>query len=66
MAQRGALHPLMDPFRMAANRGIVPEYRADMCPRTLDLLARTVYIGVNPDWTDGDIAQLAAQLAVAK
>ena len=56
----------MDPFRMAANRGIVPEYRADMCPRTLDLLARTVYIGVNPDWTDGDIAQLAAQLAVAK
>lgn len=66
MAQRGALHPLMDPFKMAANRGIVPEYRADMCPRTLDLLARTVYIGVNPDWTDGDIAQLAAQLAVAK
>ena len=51
MNKVGALHPLMDPFKMEANRDIVPDYRADMCPRTLDLLARTVYISVNPDWT---------------
>ena len=52
MNKVGALHPLMDPFKMEANRDIVPDYRADMCPRTLDLLARTVYIPVNPDWTE--------------
>lgn len=49
MEKRGALHPLMDPFKMEANRGLVPDYREDMCPRTLDLLARTVYISMNPD-----------------
>ncbi len=49
MNKRGALHPLMDPFRMEANRGIVPDYREDMCPLTLERLAKVVYIGVNPD-----------------
>lgn len=56
MNKVGALHPLMDPFKMEANRDIVPDYRADMCPKTLDLLARTVYISVNPDWTEEDLA----------
>ena len=51
MNKRGAYHPLMDPFKMEANRDIVPDYREDMCPRTLDLLSRVVYISVNPDWT---------------
>ena len=51
MNKRGALHPLMDPFKMKANRDIVPDYREDMCPYTLDLLSRVVYISVDPDWT---------------
>lgn len=55
MNKVGALHPLMDPFKMEANRDIVPDYRADMCPQTLDLLARTVYIPVNPDWTADEL-----------
>ena len=55
MNKVGALHPLMDPFKMEANRDIVPDYRADMCPGTLDLLARTVYISVNPDWTEEEL-----------
>ncbi|MBQ7321375.1 MAG: DegT/DnrJ/EryC1/StrS family aminotransferase [Clostridia bacterium] len=52
MNKVGALHPLMDPFKMEANRNIVPDYRADMCPKTLNLLARTVYISIDPDWTE--------------
>ena len=56
MNKVGALHPLMDPFKMEANRDIVPDYRADMCPKTLDLLSRTVYIAVNPDWTEEELA----------
>lgn len=50
MNKKGALNPLMDPFKMEANRDIVPDYKPDMCPKTLDYLARTVYIGINPDW----------------
>jgi len=48
MEKRGALHPLMDPFKMEANKDIVPDYKEDMCPKTLDLLAKTVYIHINP------------------
>ena len=51
MTKKGALHPLMDPFKMEANRDIVPDYKDDMCPFTLDILSKVVYIRVNPDWT---------------
>lgn len=49
MEKRGAFHPLMDPFKMEANRDTVPDYREDMCPATLELLAKAVYVSVNPD-----------------
>ena len=51
MEKRGAFNPLMDPFKMEANKDIVPDYRADMCPKTLDILSKVVYINVNPDAT---------------
>ncbi|MBR2461381.1 MAG: aminotransferase class V-fold PLP-dependent enzyme [Clostridia bacterium] len=51
LKKRGAFHPLMDPFKMAANKDIIPDYTEDMCPVTLDLLSRTVYIEIDPDWT---------------
>ena len=57
MNKVGALHPLMDPFKMEANRDIVPDYRMDMCPKTLDLLSRTVYISLDPDWTEEQVAR---------
>ncbi len=37
-----------------------PEYREDMCPRTLDLLDRAVFIQVNQWWTAGDCRAVAA------
>jgi len=46
--KRGAFHPLMDPFKMEANRDIVPDYREDMCPQTLDKLSKVVYINIRP------------------
>lgn len=51
LEKRGAVNPLMDPFKMDANKDHIPDYSKDMCPKTLDLLARTVYLRVNPDWT---------------
>jgi len=62
MEKRGAFHPLMDPFKMEANRDIVPDYREDMCPKTLDILERTVYIGLNPDMTDADIEKVISEI----
>ncbi|MBQ3867088.1 MAG: aminotransferase class I/II-fold pyridoxal phosphate-dependent enzyme [Clostridia bacterium] len=59
MEKRGALHPAMDPFRMEANRGLQTDYAPDMCPRTLDLLSRTAYLMVNPDWTEADLEAVA-------
>ena len=58
MKKRGAYNPLMDPFKMEANKGIVPEYTEDMCPKTLEILARTVYIGPYPDMKEEEVTQL--------
>ena len=60
MNKKGALHPLMDPFKMEANRDIIPDYREDMCPNTLDLLSKVVYISVDPDWTKEDMDEKIA------
>ena len=49
MEKRGAFNPLMDPFKMEANRDIVPDYKPDMCPKTLEYLSKVVYIGVRPN-----------------
>ena len=59
MEKRGALHPAMDPFLMEANRGLNMNYSPDMCPKTLDLLSRTLYIGIGPDWTEADLDDAA-------
>lgn len=62
MEKKGALNPLMDPFKFEANKGIVPEYTADMCKKTLDILSRTVYVSINPDWTQEELEERAQVL----
>ncbi len=59
MEKRGALHPAMDPFKMEENQGLQMDYTMDMCPKTLDLLARTAYIAINPDWTEEENTKIA-------
>ena len=49
--KKGAFHSLMDPFKMEANQDIIPDYREDMCPETLQRLSKVVYINVTPDDT---------------
>ena len=49
MEKRGACHPLMDPFKMEANKDFVPDYHENMCPETLRILSQVVYVGVSPD-----------------
>ena len=59
MEKRGALHPAMDPFKMKENEGLQMDYTMDMCPKTLDILSRTVYISINPDMTEEEVRQRA-------
>lgn len=58
MEKRGALHPAMDPFKMEINKDCRQNYSVDMCPKTLDLLSRTVYLPMNPDATDCELDAL--------
>lgn len=58
MEKRGAYHPLMDPFKMEANKDIIPDYREDMCPGTLDILSRTVYVGLSPDMSEERVGNI--------
>ena len=44
---------------MKENEGLQMDYTMDMCPKTLDYLARTAYIAVNPDWTAEELAKVA-------
>jgi len=60
MGKKGAFHPLMDPFKMAANR--VPDYTPDMCQRSLDILSKCAHFGINPDWTEADIEARAKEI----
>ena len=59
MEKRGALHPLMDPYKMEANKELQTDYSMDMCPKALDYLARTAYISINPDWSEEDVTKIA-------
>jgi len=48
-------HPEMNPFRHPRNRGLRMNYTRDMCPRTLDVTGRTVFISLHPDWSDEEV-----------
>ena len=65
MEKRGALQPAFDPFRMKENEGLQTDYTPDMCRATLDLLAKTAYIAVDPDWDDEAIAEQADAIRAA-
>lgn len=63
MEKRGAFHPLMDPFKMEANKDIVPNYHENMCPVTLDKLSKVVYMGIDPEYNQ---EQLDAMVSCIK
>ncbi|MBI3921294.1 MAG: DegT/DnrJ/EryC1/StrS family aminotransferase [Armatimonadetes bacterium] len=50
------------PWTCERNAPYIPDYTADMCPRTLDLLSRAVFLGVNQWWSENDCDHVAAGL----
>lgn len=58
----GAYNSRIDPFKMEANKDPNMDYSEDMCPKTLDLLSRTVYVAIDPDRTEQEITDEIARL----
>jgi dTDP-4-amino-4,6-dideoxygalactose transaminase len=58
-------HPDMNPFNHPKNKGLRTKYTKDMCPKTTDILGRTVFTGVGADWTEKQVADRIAALAKA-
>lgn len=50
-------HPDMNPFRHPRNQGLRTNYTPDMCPRTLDVLSRTVFLSLHPDWSEEEVTR---------
>jgi len=58
-------HPDMNPFFFPKNQGLRADYSDAACPRTLDILRRTVYVSINPDWTDVEVKAKLKDLKAA-
>ncbi len=54
---RGAIHPAMDPYRMPQNKGCRMNYGKTLCRRSLEILKRTVMIGLRYNMTQAEIRQ---------
>ncbi|MDW8321939.1 MAG: DegT/DnrJ/EryC1/StrS family aminotransferase [Armatimonadota bacterium] len=50
-------HPDMNPFNHPRNQGLRTDYTPDMCPRTLDILRRTVFLSLHPDWDEKEVTE---------
>ncbi len=65
LEKRGAHISAMNPYENPANAGLRLDTREDSCPRTLDILSRTVYQMLNCDWTDAELAEVIEKIRQA-
>ena len=61
----GAHHPALNPYALPQNKACRMTYSKDQCPRSLDILGRTVFIGTHPDWKAADVAACIRKLKAA-
>lgn len=60
LERRVGHHPDWNPLNHPKNQGLQSNYSADMCPHTLNILGRTVYISLNPDWNEDEVEKRLA------
>lgn len=63
--KQGGHHKDMNPFYFEKNKGLRMNYTKDMCPKTLDILKRTVYVSINIQWTQEELQSKAKQILAA-
>lgn len=54
--------PDMNPFNFPQNRGLRADYSDEVCSRSLEILRRTYFIPLCPDWTDSEIDGIADRI----
>ncbi|MHB1001479.1 MAG: DegT/DnrJ/EryC1/StrS family aminotransferase [Armatimonadota bacterium] len=54
--------PDMNPFNFPQNQGLRADYTEDTCPRTLDILRKTYFIPLSPDWSEAEVDDIAARI----
>ncbi len=50
------------PFTCPYYKGTLPDYGPEMCPNTLDLLGRSLHIGVSETWSDAEAERIATAI----
>lgn len=65
LERRVGHHPDWNPLNHPKNQGLQSNYSADMCPRTLNILSRTVYISLHPDWGQVEVERRIAACRTA-
>jgi len=58
--KRGGPSDYFNPYLMKENRGRQMELKSDSCPKSLNLLSRTVCISVKPDWSEQELANISS------
>tara|TARA_B100000809_G_scaffold140533_1_gene138074 strand:- start:542 stop:1102 length:561 start_codon:yes stop_codon:yes gene_type:complete len=61
----GAAHPLMNPYKMSANKNCRRSLTKEMLPRSLDILNRTVMIPTNPQHNEQQINNMITNIDIA-
>jgi len=48
-------HPATNPYHFPQNANLRKDYTKEMYPKSIENLGRTVFISINPDWSDQEI-----------
>jgi len=56
--KKGAYDDRMNPYLNPLNAECNNNITKDACPQSLDLLRRTVFVAMNPDWTEQQVADM--------
>ena len=56
------VHPAMNPYNFPQNQGLRTQYSRDMCSKSLDILGRSVYFGISPDWSVGELFEVCEKV----
>ncbi|MDJ0789845.1 MAG: DegT/DnrJ/EryC1/StrS family aminotransferase [Myxococcota bacterium] len=65
LTRKGAPHPALDPYRLPENAECRHEVTKDQCPRSLDILSRSVMIATRPDHRREEVEDRIHDIGVA-
>ncbi len=50
-------HPAMNPYHFPQNKNLRKDYTKEMYPKSIENLGRTVFVPINPDWTESEVIE---------